>query len=169
VTRFADLADAGRAVARLVQPETGAWPDPVLVPVLPNGVPVVLGMVETLALPVVPLRAHRSDDGVVIDAPEGMAGRTAIVVDDGVETGTVARAAAPILREAGVARLVLAVPVCSREASAHLDLVYDEVIAAVRPLGRRSLAWHFEDFDTVDDAQAVAMLARASLGGTASS
>lgn len=159
MTRFADLADAGRAVARLVQPETGAWPDPVLMPVLPNGVPVVLGMVETLALPVVPLRAHRSDDGVVIDAPEGMAGRTAIVVDDGVETGTAARLVGQAARAGHVASLALAVPVCPREAQASLDAAYDQIIAIERPLVRRDLRWHYVDLDGIDEAEARRRLA----------
>lgn len=151
---FASLADGGAQLAALLGQRLGEWFDPVLMPVLPNGVPVVLAIRDALALPVVPLEAMRSDAGVAIVAPESVSGRTAIVIDDGVETGTVARAAAPVLREAGVARLVLAVPVCPREASAHLDLMYDEVIAVVRPLARRSLAWHYEEFDTIDEQEA---------------
>lgn len=156
---FANLADAGVQLGALLAESASRWADPVLLPVLPNGIPVVGGIRASLRLPVIALEASRSDAGVAITVPEGILGRTAIVIDDGVETGTVARSAAPVLREAGVARLVLAVPVCPREASAHLDLIYDEVIAVARPLGRRSLAWHYEDFDTVDEHEARRLLA----------
>ena len=60
------------------------------------------------------LPVTRSADGAVAEPVEGIEGRLVIVVDDGVETGTVARAAAAALRPLGPARLVLAVPVCSR-------------------------------------------------------
>jgi len=156
---FADLADGGRQLAPLIGQRATEWFDPVLLPVVPNGVPVVIGIRSTLDLPVLALEAIRSDEGVSIVVPESVEGRTAIVIDDGVETGTVARAAAPVRREAGVARLVLAVPVCPREASAHLDLIYDEVIAVTRPLARRSLAWHYEEFDTIDEQEARRLLA----------
>lgn len=169
---FANLADGGRQLAPALGRRLGEWFDPVLLPVLPNGVPVVIGILgckacgapptsvnrSELVLPVLALEAVRSHDGVSIEAPPSVEGRTAIVIDDGVETGTVARAAAPVLREAGVARLVLAVPVCPREASAHLDLIYDEVIAVSRPLARRSLAWHYEEFDTIDEQEARRLL-----------
>ena len=80
------------------------------------------------------------------------------MIDDGVETGSVARAAAIALRELKPRRLVLAVPVCSREAMAGLARLYDEIIAVDRPLGRRALAWHYDDFDTIDDATATRLL-----------
>ncbi len=88
-----------------------------------------------------------------------MAGRCVVVIDDGVETGTAARAAASALRESGVESLLLAVPVCPREALADLQHRYDQVVAVVRPLARRSLAWHYADFDTIDDAAAARLLA----------
>jgi hypothetical protein len=39
--------------------------------------------------------------------------------------------------------------------------VYDEIRAVVQPMGRRDLRWHFDDFDTIDDATARSLLARA--------
>ena len=155
---FANLAEGGRRLAEILGEVVGELTDPVLVPVLPNGVPVVVGMLPTLPLPVVPLSVHRSDDGVSLDPVAGLVGRTAIVIDDGVETGTVARAVVAPLRESGVAGLVLAVPICPREALADLSLRYDEVVAVVRPLARRSLTWHYDDFDTVDDVEARRLL-----------
>ena len=121
--------------------------------------PVVAGIRSLLALPVLPLAVERSDSGVQVPAVPDLAGRTAVVVDDGVETGTVARAVVAPLREAGVARLVLAVPVCAHEALADLERRYDEVVTVVRPLEPRSLAGHYADFDIVDEAQARRILA----------
>ena len=155
---FSSLSEAGRQLAPLVSERVASWFDPVLVPVLPNGVPVVVGLRASLHLPVVGLTVVRSEAGVEISAPGDVAGRTAIVIDDGVETGTVARAAAPALRAAGVAHLVLAVPVCPREASAQLNLIYDEVLAVTTPMVRRSLAWHYEDFDTIEEEEALRLL-----------
>ena len=69
-----------------------------------------------------------------------------LVVDDGVETGTAARAVVAALREAGAAYVALAVPVCPREAEADLRRRYDDVIAVTKPLVRRSLRWHYDTF-----------------------
>jgi putative phosphoribosyl transferase len=73
-----------------------------------------------------------------------------VVVDDGVETGTAARAIAHALRTGNPARLVLAVPVCPRQEGGSLALLYDEVIAVVQPLARRSLRWHYANADWLD-------------------
>jgi len=156
---FAHLVDAGRQLGERIAERVGHWSDPILTPVLPNGVPVVEGIRDRLHLPVRAIDVRRADEGVVVEPVADLVGRTAIVVDDGVETGTIARAVAPIMREGMVAHLVLAVPVCSREVLAHLALVYDEVIAVSTPLVRRSLTWHYEDFDTVDEQEARRRLA----------
>lgn len=156
---FATLADAGRRLGAELEPRIGSWITPTLLPVLPNGVPVARGIREVCALPWSALPVERGEEGVAVPRLDGVEGVTAIVVDDGVETGTVARSVAPMLRESGVSRLVLAVPVCSREAMADLSLRYDEIVAVTTPLVRRSLAWHFVDFDTIDEQEALRLLA----------
>ncbi len=156
---FATLADAGRRLGAELEPRIGSWVTPTLLPVLPNGVPVARGIREVCALPWSALPVERGEEGVAVPRLDGVEGVTAIVVDDGVETGTVARSVAPMLRESGVSRLVLAVPVCSREAMADLSLRYDEIVAVSTPLVRRSLAWHFVDFDTIDEQEALRLLA----------
>ncbi len=155
---FVNLRDAGHQLATPLEALVAGHPDAVLAPLLPNGVPVVLGLLTSLHLPVVPLPTSRTDDGVEVEASAALAGRTVVVVDDGVETGTAARAAAQALREAGAERIVLAVPVCPREALADLALRYDDVVAVSTPLVRRSLAWHYEEFDTVDETEALRLL-----------
>jgi len=155
---FANLVDGGRQLGPLVREALAGLPDPVLAPAIPNGVPVVVGILESLALPVEPLPVQRSDAGAVVSVPGSLAGRTVIVVDDGVETGTVARAALVALRQAGAGTVVLAVPVCPQEAMADLQHGYDQIVSVVRPPARRDLAWHYADFDTIDEAEALRLL-----------
>lgn len=157
MARFADLADAGRRLA-VVLADGIDRERAVLLAAIPNGVPVALEIAEALGIPVVALPVRRDDEGAIAEPPGDLAGTVAIVVDDGVETGTVARAAAWALRDSGAAELVLAVPVCSREAMADLERRYDRVIAVDIPLARRALSWHFDRFDTVDEATALGML-----------
>jgi predicted phosphoribosyltransferase len=142
--KFADLADGGRQLAELLPAYlTG---DPVLVGVPPGGVPVGAAVAEALGVDVTPLVVERGDQGVRVEVTVEVRGRRVIVVDDGVETGTAARAVALALREAGAAHIVLAVPVCPREAEVDLARRYDVIVAVTRPLVRRSLRWHYETF-----------------------
>jgi predicted phosphoribosyltransferase len=155
---FADLRDGGRQLAPLLARALVDRLDAVLLPLLPNGVPVTVGLLDGISLPVRALAADRSAEGVVVRPPSGIAGGCCVVVDDGVETGTAARAAAAALREAGADTVILAVPVCPREALADLQHRFDEVVAVAKPLARRALRWHYDDFDTVDREAAEALL-----------
>ena len=142
--RFADLADGGRQLAELLSPEVVAGA--VLLAVPPGGVTVGDAVAAALGLEVVPLLTTRDDDGVSVEVPVDVTGRRVVVLDDGVETGTAARAVVAALRQAGASFVVLAVPICPREAEADLRHRYDEVIAVTRPLVRRSLRWHYDTF-----------------------
>ena len=51
------------------------------------------------------------------------------------------------------------------EAIAGLQPGYDRIVALVRPVARRSLAGHFDDFDTIDEAAALRLLAEARAPG----
>lgn len=162
IGRFANLADAGQRLAVAIADEVDRE-EAIVLAVMPNGVPVAIELADALGLPVLGLPVHRDENGarVVVsdELAARLAGRCTLVVDDGVETGTVARAAAPALRAVGVAELVLAVPVCPREAMADLAHRYDRILAVQTPMVRRALAWHFDDFDTIDDVTAVRLLA----------
>ncbi|MHB1212868.1 MAG: phosphoribosyltransferase, partial [Candidatus Nanopelagicales bacterium] len=115
---FASLADGGRRLAPVLAEAVGGLPGVVLLAAIPNGVPVALGAAETLALEVSGLAVERSEAGACVPARPDLAGRHVVVVDDGVETGRVARAAAASLRASGVASRRRAGPVCPREAAA---------------------------------------------------
>ena len=99
-------------------------------------------------------------------APEPLAGRSAIVVDDGIATGTTARAALQALRRRGPARVVLAVPVASPESLAALAPLVDEVVCLSQPSFFRAVGEHYDDFDQVADEE-VARVMRACAGGPA--
>ena len=152
---FADLADAGRALGIAIR---DAKVEGLLLAVVPNGVPVALAASQVCGLPVERLFLERSDAGVVVRRLPDITGKVVIVIDDGVETGTVARAVIGPIKEAGAVSVVLGVPVCPREAMADLARRYDQIIAVKTPMVRRDLAWHFEDFDTIDEDTATALL-----------
>ena len=137
---FLDLTDAGHQLAPLVVDRVR---DPVLLAVSPHGVPVAEPIAAALGIELQPLLLHRTDEGVTVPDVTGITGREVVIVDDGVETGTAARAMAAALRAHNPDRLILAVPVCPRQEGSSLALLYDEIIAVVQPLARRSLRWHY--------------------------
>jgi len=142
--RFVDLADGGRRLAALIPDELVS--DCLLVAVPPEGAVVAAALGDVLGLRPEPLVVTTTDDGVGVEVPVDVRGRRVLVVDDGVETGTAARAVVAALRDAGAAYVALAVPVCPRETEADLRRRYDDVIAVTQPLVRRSLRWHYETF-----------------------
>ena len=158
MSSFENLADAGTVLAGHVLEKLDVTGPVIVLAAIPNGAPVAIPVARALGGRAIALPITRTDEGPIIgDLPE-VNGLVVVVIDDGVETGSVARAAAIALRDASPSRLILAVPVCSREALAHLSHLYDQIIAVDMPLGRRSLAWHYTTFDTIDDETAERLL-----------
>ncbi|MFO1048628.1 MAG: phosphoribosyltransferase family protein [Geminicoccaceae bacterium] len=87
-----------------------------------------------------------------------VAGRTAIVVDDGIATGATIRAALHAVRRAGPAVLVLAVPVADAGVLARLAGEADRIVCLHTPSGLAAVGQHYRDFRQVEDAEVVAML-----------
>jgi predicted phosphoribosyltransferase len=94
--------------------------------------------------------------------PAAVRGRTVVVVDDGLATGATMRAAVAALREAGAARIVVAVPVASGEAATHLAEAADVLVCPAVPRRFRAGGAWYADFAAVGDAEVAALLARAS-------
>ena len=92
-----------------------------------------------------------------------LAGQTAIVVDDGIATGSTARAACQVARAHGAARVVLAVPVAPRASIDALASVADDVVCAEVPEPFLAIGQWYTDFTQTGDAEVVALL-RASAG-----
>ena len=80
-----------------------------------------------------------------------MAGRTVILVDDGLATGATVRAAVRSARKAKPARLVVAVPVGSREACAALRPEVDELVCLYEPPDFMAVGHWYERFDQLED------------------
>lgn len=91
-----------------------------------------------------------------------IAGRTAIIVDDGIATGSTASAACQVARLMGAARVILAVPVGAAESLGSLESVYDEVVCGYAPEFFMAVGTFYDDFRHVSDAEVVDLLARAS-------
>jgi putative phosphoribosyl transferase len=87
-------------------------------------------------------------------------GRTAVVVDDGVATGSSARAACQVARVRGAARVVLAVPVASTDVLPSLRQVADEVVCVTASDRMSSIGSWYEDFAQVSDEQVTDLLSR---------
>jgi putative phosphoribosyl transferase len=85
-------------------------------------------------------------------------GRTVIVVDDGIATGSTARAACDVARAEGAARVVLAVPVAPRDWEARLAGAADELVAVATPEPFYAIGQFYDDFTQTTDAQVVAAL-----------
>src|SRR5690606_24856933 len=88
-----------------------------------------------------------------------MTGRIAIVVDDGLATGATMRAAVRSVRNHRPARLVVAVPVGSREACAALRAEADEVVCPFKPEPFFAVGLHYRNFLPTEDADVERILA----------
>jgi predicted phosphoribosyltransferase len=91
-----------------------------------------------------------------------IAGRDAVLVDDGVATGATARAALQAIRRRGAKTVTLAVPVASHEALAALRGEADDVVCLAAPTCFGSVSQFYANFRQVEDEEAVAILARFS-------
>lgn len=87
------------------------------------------------------------------------AGRTVIVVDDGLATGATMIAALHAVRQQGPARLVCAVPVASPEAVRLVGEHADEVVCLDTPRRFRSVGQFYASFPQLEDAEVIALLA----------
>ena len=94
--------------------------------------------------------------------PVPLAGRIVIVVDDGIATGSTARAACRVARAQGARRVVLAVPVGSPESVASLRSDADEVICLHIPEMFFAIGEWYVNFSQTRDAEVTALLAKAA-------
>ncbi|WP_180903832.1 phosphoribosyltransferase [Nonomuraea indica] len=95
-------------------------------------------------------------------APVELAGRTVLIVDDGIATGGTARAACLVARARGAARVILAVPVGAPDTIASLRADADEVICLETPADLWAIGVWYADFTQTTDEQVLALLRRAT-------
>ncbi len=90
-----------------------------------------------------------------------LAGRVAVVVDDGIATGATARAACQVARALGAARVILAVPVAPVGWEARIGPDADEAVSVATPEAFFAIGQFYDDFSQTSDGEVAACLARA--------
>lgn len=95
-------------------------------------------------------------------SPQPVEGRVAIVVDDGVATGSTAVAALRWAREQQAARVVLAVPVAPPQSLERLRVEADDVVVLEMPSPFFAVGEWYREFDQTSDRQVVDALARSA-------
>jgi len=96
-------------------------------------------------------------------------GRTAVVVDDGIATGSTASAACRVARAHGASKVVLAVPVAPPSSVATLQGVADEVVCLESPSVFFAVGQWYRDFAQTTDEEVAALLEKARRGDGATS
>jgi putative phosphoribosyl transferase len=104
-------------------------------------------------------RAYRDDR-----PPAAVADRTAVLVDDGLATGSSMRAAVTALRERDAAAIVVAVPIAPPQVCAELEREADAVVCAHTPEPFGAVGLWYDDFSQTSDDDVRAIVARARHG-----
>ena len=100
--------------------------------------------------------AYRGHTG----APD-VKGKTVILVDDGIATGSTIRAAALALRKQEPARIVIAVPTAAADSCNMLEPLADELVVLNKPMYFHAVGQWYEDFSQTSDADVKWLLAQA--------
>ncbi|HXA64007.1 MAG TPA: phosphoribosyltransferase [Bryobacteraceae bacterium] len=102
-------------------------------------------------------RAYRDD----VPVPN-VTGRTVIIVDDGLATGSTMRAAVRALRKSAPARIVVAVPVGASETCRSLRDEADEVVCAAVPRDFQAVSLWYDEFSQTTDQEVRSLLEAAA-------
>jgi len=94
--------------------------------------------------------------------PPDVAGKTVILVDDGLATGSTMRAAARAVRQLDPERIVVAVPVAAEETCDEFRDVVDEVVCGVTPRPFHAVGLWYDDFSQTSDEEVRELLADAA-------
>lgn len=89
-------------------------------------------------------------------------GRTVILVDDGIATGSTMLAAVQALRHLGARRVVAAAPTVAASTARALRRSVDELVAVITPEDFAGVGQWYEDFSQTTDQEVCALLAAAS-------
>jgi len=96
--------------------------------------------------------------------PHELQGKTVILIDDGLATGSTMRAAALAVRDLDPAKIVVAVPVASQETCDAFRDVVDEIVCEMTPQPFNAVGLWYEDFSQTTDEEVRALLERAEAG-----
>ena len=95
--------------------------------------------------------------------PLDVFGRTVILVDDGLATGSTMRAAVRALRRANPQRIVVAVPTAAPSTCEEFQTIADACVCTITPEPFRAVGLWYENFDQISDEEVCHLLFRASL------
>lgn len=93
-------------------------------------------------------------------APVDLRGRVAVLVDDGIATGSTARAACQVARSRGASRVVVAAPVAAADVTATM-LGADELLRVAAPTPFVAVGLHYRHFDPTPDEEVRRLLLEA--------
>lgn len=102
--------------------------------------------------------ALRERARALASSPVPLAGRDAVLVDDGLATGATMTVAVQAARAGGARAVVVAVPVGARQAVESLARLADVVVCPHIPDRFWAVGQHYDDFDQTTDAEVVALL-----------
>ncbi|HSQ28955.1 MAG TPA: phosphoribosyltransferase [Gemmatimonadaceae bacterium] len=88
-------------------------------------------------------------------------GKTAILVDDGLATGSTMRAAVAALRQEGPSRVIVAVPVAAPDVRDSFHGVADEIVCAATPIPFHAVGLWYDDFTQTTDDEVRDLIERA--------
>ena len=87
-----------------------------------------------------------------------VAGRSTIIVDDGIATGATFRAALEAMKQMDVARLIAAIPVAPAESLQLIKALADEIVCLATPEPFYAVGLHYGDFSQTTDAEVMDLL-----------
>jgi putative phosphoribosyl transferase len=91
-----------------------------------------------------------------------LAGRTVILIDDGLATGSTMRAAVAALRQEAPVRVIVAVPTAPPETCDEMRSIVDEMICLITPEPFYAVGLWYEDFSQTADDEVRELLGRAA-------
>src|SRR5690349_11834912 len=94
-----------------------------------------------------------------------LAGRTAVIVDDGIATGATAKAACRVARAQGAAKVVLATPIGAPGTIPTFATYADDVVCLCAPEYFYAVGQGYRDFTQTPDDEVISLLDRAGVGG----
>ena len=95
--------------------------------------------------------------------PVPASGRTALIVDDGLATGSTAQAAVAVLQKMGASEVWVAVPVAPRDTAARLAKTADRVVVLEQPASFGAVGSWYRDFTQTSDDEVRSLLAGSRL------
>ena len=94
--------------------------------------------------------------------PLDLEGKTVIVVDDGIATGSTMLAAVSALRQLNAARIIVAAPVIAASTCSDMERAADQVVAVMLPENFYAVGLWYKDFSQTTDEEVCELLAESA-------